>query len=347
MSEICALGLFSGGLDSLLAHRVIANLGIKVIGLKCITPFFDHDLLVAPEAYQKWAMDTYQIHVELVDLSPGYMQLLRNPIHGFGKNFNPCIDCKILMMQRAKDLMAHYNASFIFSGEVLGQRPMSQRKDTLRIIERDSGCDDILLRPLCAQRLNPTRPEREGLVDREKLYGFVGRGRKEQIALARELGITHYPAPAGGCVLTDPNLARRIRLFYEGELGIEPENFQVKDIRFLLFGRQFLLPGKQWLILGRNERENDALADLRSSDDLLLRMEEHPGPTGIVRHFLQKDLSPAQRKITLDTAAGLIVRYGKKTDGYLLPGVVTVHDGTGKIVTAAPLDDKIFTSWQF
>ncbi|MDH3349691.1 MAG: thiamine biosynthesis protein, partial [Desulfobulbaceae bacterium] len=201
-----ALGLFSGGLDSMLACRTIMEQGIQVIGLKFITPFFDDHLREQEEQYRAEVYEKYGIDVRLVDLSEGYLELLRNPAHGFGKNFNPCIDCKILMISTAKKLMAEYGASFMITGEVLGQRPMSQRRDALRVIERDSETDDILLRPLCAKLMKETKAEREGLVDREKLHSLSGRSRKGQKELAASLGITDYPNAAGGCLLTDVNL---------------------------------------------------------------------------------------------------------------------------------------------
>ncbi|MCL1980594.1 MAG: thiamine biosynthesis protein, partial [Proteobacteria bacterium] len=216
MSETVALGLFSGGLDSILACRTVADQGVRVMALKFVTPFFDHHLLGEQKKYAEAMRGKYGLEVSVIDISEGYLRLLDNPVHGFGKHFNPCIDCKILMLTRARELMDTYGASFLLTGEVLGQRPMSQRRDTLRVIERDSGCTGLLLRPLCAKLMEPTRAELDGLVDRERLHGFSGRGRREQKRLAARLGITDYPAPAGGCLLTDPNLAGRIKHFYQG-----------------------------------------------------------------------------------------------------------------------------------
>ncbi len=187
MSDVRAIALFSGGLDSILACRVIMAQGIEVIGLKFVTPFFDHDLLQDEAAYAQEMQQKYGIDVRVVDISEGYVRMLEQPVHGFGKNFNPCIDCKIFMLRQARRLMAEYGASFIITGEVLGQRPMSQRRDTLRVIERDSGCEGLLLRPLCAQLMNPTQAETQGLVDREQLHRFAGRGRKEQKNLLQPL----------------------------------------------------------------------------------------------------------------------------------------------------------------
>ena len=346
MSKTTAIGLFSGGLDSILACRVIADQGIRVRALKFVTPFFDHELLGSEQEYQQEMQKKYDLEVELVDLSRGYIELLRNPAHGFGKNFNPCIDCKILMLTRARELMAEYGASFLFTGEVLGQRPMSQRRDTLNVIERDAVCRDILLRPLSAKLMNPTLPEREGQVDRDRLYNFSGRGRKPQISLARELGITEFPAPAGGCVLTDPNLATRIERFYAGLFAIGQDDFQVNDIRLLLVGRQFRLPGGHWLVLGRNEQENDRLTELRDPDDWLLYMPERPGPTGLLRRSSKIIVDTEQEKEIIAQTAGLIVRYGRKTEGKLLPGEVELHwKGTREMLQAEPLPDAVFRNW--
>ncbi len=345
MNEVTALALFSGGLDSILACRIIAAQGIRVRALKFITPFFDHQLLERELAYRNEVREKYGLEVELVDLSEGYMELLRNPAHGFGKHFNPCIDCKILMLQRARELMADSGASFLISGEVLGQRPMSQRRDTLRIIERDSGCDDILLRPLSAKLLKPTRPEREGLVDRDRLYGCAGRGRKLQISLAAEFGITDYPSPAGGCVLTDPNLAARIERFYNGLFQAGTADFRVSDIRLLLLGRQFRLPGDNWFVLGRNQKENRLLAGLREPGDRMFRMVDRPGPTGLFRWAEQRLAGTGQEDRLLEIAAGLVVRYGKKIDGCRPPAAVRIEGAESRIVQAAPLDDTVFRDW--
>ncbi len=347
MSTTVALGLFSGGLDSILACRVVADQGILVKGLKFVTPFFDHHLLADQEKYQREIRQKYDIDVELIDLSEGYIDLLRNPAHGFGKNFNPCIDCKILMLKKARQLLERYQASFLVTGEVLGQRPMSQRRDTLRVIERDAGCEDILLRPLCARRLNPTLPERAGWIDRDRLFGFSGRGRRPQIELAGKLGIKEFPAPAGGCVLTDPNLASRIERFYAGLFALRQEQFQANDFRLLLVGRQFRLPGGHWLILGRNEQENDLLCSLAGPDDWLLYMPERPGPTGLLRRAAVLVNRDVDETVTLNRIGGLIVRYGRKINGALPPGdVLLERDGSQEVLRAIPLlDDVIFREW--
>lgn len=346
MKEVTALGLFSGGLDSILACRVIAAQSIRVIALKFVTPFFNHDLLRREQEHKAEVKAKYNIDVELVDLSKGYLELLRNPAHGFGKNFNPCIDCKILLFTRARELMKKFNASFLLTGEVLGQRPMSQRRDTLNLIERESGCRDILLRPLCAQHMTATKPEREGLVDREKLYGFSGRGRKQQIQLARQFGITDYPNPAGGCVLTDPNLGTRIERFYGGYFPAFQKDFEVNDINLLLVGRQFCLPDGSWFILGRSEAENETIKTFQAPGDYLLKMIDRPGPTGLIRRAGTTIDGFDKDKESLQQAAGLVVRYGKKNDGCIQPANVLIDTGSEQLeIHVAALADTVFSDW--
>jgi len=346
MATVTALGLFSGGLDSILSCRLLMRQGIRVVAVKFVTPFFDHHLLADEGRYVRRMKKLYGIDVQLADLSMGYIDLLRNPAHGFGKHFNPCIDCKILMLTRAREMMPRVQASFLFTGEVLGQRPMSQRRDTLRIIERDSGCTGLLLRPLCAKRLDPTRAELEGLVDREQLLGFTGRGRRQQMDLAESFGISEYPNPAGGCVLTDPNLGERIQRFYQGLFACG-RNFTVNDINLLLVGRQFRLPGGHWLVLGRNKRENERIRTLVQDDDIVLRLVDRPGPTGLLRYAPFPDSESAAPDQVLQDAASLIVRYGRKTDGKSLPGDVRLTCGAKELLLhATPMSRETLGQWK-
>lgn len=343
---VVALGLFSGGLDSILACRTVADQGVRVVALKFVTPFFDHELLGRQDEYAADMQARYGLGVEVVDISQGYIRLLDNPAHGFGKHFNPCIDCKILMLTRARELMARYGASFLITGEVLGQRPMSQRRDTLRVIERDSGCAGLLLRPLCAKLMTPTTAEVEGLVDRERLHAFSGRGRKAQKALAAAMGISGYPNPAGGCLLTDPNLAARIKHFYGGLFSFG-EQRAVTDIRLLSIGRQFRLDPDTWFILGRHEAENEQLERLRGPEDWLVRMVTRPGPLGLLRHAGKAVAGAAREGEVLRRLAGLVVRYGKKEAD--APAGAEVLIDTGKGIRHGwfePLADEECTAWR-
>ncbi len=355
MSQITALALFSGGLDSILACKVVAAQGIRVLAVKFVTPFFDYELLAASSSYQEEIFRKYGIEALVEDLSHGYLDLLHHPQHGFGRNFNPCIDCKILMLTQARTMMAELGASFLITGEVLGQRPMSQRRDTLRVIERDSGAERLLLRPLSAKLMVETEAESRGWVDRNKLLDFNGRGRSRQITLARELGIPDFPAPAGGCILADPILSRRIARIYQGHSFLSSRQLTVESIRCLFTGRQFLLPGGGWLILGRNSAENARLLTLTQEGDTVLSMPVRPGPTAILRQVApssaaelpaktDSSATPFQDDISL--AASLVVRFGKKTENYHDAVAVTILQGEERSeMMAKPLLDAVFQNW--
>jgi len=341
-----AVALYSGGLDSILACRMIMRQGIEVLAVQFVTPFFLHHLLDCDESYRQEVADKYGINLRLEDISPDYLQMLQRPAHGFGKNFNPCIDCKILMMRRARDIMEETGASFLISGEVLGQRPMSQRRDTLAVIERDAGIRGILLRPLSARLLNSTLPEINGWVRREELGDLAGRGRGRQISLAKEYGISDYPMPAGGCILTDPIQGRRLRKVHDGALPFAATTMTVDDFHLLQLGRQFVLPGGGWLILGRDEKENDRIENLAQGADAFLRLETRPGPTALLRRASICYQDESTRDDDLRRAAGLVVRYAKKEP--LRPKgdlVRCLLAGTITVLKASADDDEICQSW--
>ncbi len=332
--EITALALFSGGLDSILACRVVMAQGIRVKALKYVTPFFGYELLDRKEEYVGEVAEKFGIDVSLVDISDKYLKMLRNPAHGYGKHFNPCVDCKILLLAEARKIMQEFGASFLITGEVLGQRPMSQRRDTLRVIERDSGCEGILVRPLCAKNLPPTKPEVEGLIDRERLLGFKGRSRTAQMELAREFGITDYPSPAGGCTLTDPALGDRIERFYQSHGTVA-----VADMRLMMVGRHFELPQGGWLVVGRNKNENERVEALRQTGDWLLVPDDRPGPTALLRFLADPQ--------ELQTAAMVVARYGKRGGDFPEKTVVKAMKGReGKEFTVLPVADQNLHQWR-
>lgn len=346
MKNVKALSLFSGGLDSILATRVVMAQGVEVTAVKFVSPFFNYDVLSDIEGYTRKVQKLYGIDVLVEDISEGYLEMLRNPTYGYGKNFNPCVDCKIFMVSRAREMLAEHGASFLISGEVLGQRPMSQRRDTLNVITRDSDSRSLLLRPLCAKLMTPTLAEEEGWVDREKLLNFSGRGRSRQIALAKEFGITDFPAPAGGCILADPILSRRIRNFYDDNFVVKYADMTVTDILLLLVGRQFLLPGGGWLMLGRDERDNTKLASLAEDGDAVLSMEDRPGPIALLRRAGSCYQDEVERRKDLQYAAQLVVRYGKKVQEGPAAGAVTCSLGTQReVIVAEPLADEVFRKW--
>jgi hypothetical protein len=325
--QTTALALFSGGLDSTLACRVVSAQGIKVIAVKYVTPFFGYELLTKKDEYIRRIKETAGIDVILKDVTISYLEMLKNPGHGYGKHFNPCIDCKIFLLKEAREMMPEVNASFLITGEVVGQRPMSQRRDTLRIIERDSGCEGLLVRPLCARNLPPTRAELDGLINRERLLDFSGRNRRPQMQLAAQFGITDYPSPAGGCILTDPVLSRRIEKYYESREQIIPE-----DILLMLVGRQFRLPSGGWLVIGRNEEDNIKIEGLRQPGDWLLQPKDVPGPSAILRYSSEQEEVAA--------AASAVVRYAKKSATASGSAVITARrDGAEHEIDARPLDE--------
>jgi tRNA U34 2-thiouridine synthase MnmA/TrmU len=243
-------------------------------------------------------------------------------------------------------MLDELDASFLITGEVLGQRPMSQRRDTLNVIERDSATRSKLLRPLSAKLMNPTEAELRGWVDREKLLDFSGRGRSRQIALAKSFGITDFPAPAGGCILADPILSTRIARVYKNDFVVTQQNMNVADILLMLIGRQFLLPHRGWLVLGRDEKENDRLEELQEQGDIKLFIEERPGPVALLRRAAELYDNEQDRREDLDSAAALVTRYAKKTAGRPTGGnVVIIERGARSVSYREPLADEMFKEW--
>ncbi len=297
-----AIALFSGGLDSILAALTIQNQGLKVKCLHFTSPFFGF-----PEKVEHWKQ-IYNLDISCIDIGDSYADLLKNiPTYGYGSTLNPCVDCKILMMKKSRELLAFYGASFIISGEVLGQRPMSQRRDTLNVIRRDAEIKDILLRPLCALHMDITEPERSGLVNRDLLHNFSGRGRQEQMKLAKELNIQEIPTPAGGCKLTEQDTSAR---YWQVLSKHKPskENFTLANI-----GRQFWHKEENiWLVIGRNQEDNKNLENIASENDILLRVDGFPSPLGFIR--LEED-TEINEKILL-AAAEFVASYSPKAVKY-------------------------------
>ena len=272
---IKAVSLFSGGLDSLLATQIIMNQGIEVIAVNFINPFANNKKMKEKQYYARTMSQKMGIELVEIELRENFLDLLRNPKYDFGKNLNPCIDCKILMITQAHEVMKEKKASFIVTGEVLSQRPKSQFLWGLSIIDRDSHLKGLILRPLSAKLLQETIPEQKGWVDRDKLYNFSGRIRGPQFALAQKLGINDYPAPAGGCLLTDPIFARRVYdLLIHDELTME-------NIELLKLGRYFRLSNRFKLLVGRNEKDNLALLSQAKPEDYVFTPSHTKGPTGL------------------------------------------------------------------
>jgi len=264
------MGLISGGLDSILAARLMIEQGIVVVGISFVTPFF------SSQGAER-AAAALGIPLKVLDITDPHLAMLRRPRHGYGNNMNPCIDCHILMLREAGRVMEEEGGAFLFTGEVLGQRPMSQNKGALRTVERESGYAGLILRPLSAQLLPETIPEQEEKVAREQLLGIRGRSRKEQLALAQRYHITEYLSPAGGCLLTDPVFSRRLR-----DLFGQKDPFQIRDIELLKIGRHLRLAPALKAIVGRNAQDNEKILQLAAPGDDLLKVAEYPGPLCLI-----------------------------------------------------------------
>jgi len=315
---VTGIGLFSGGLDSILAVRVLQEQGINVIAVCFVTPFF------GPEKAQA-AADHLGIPLQIIDITEAHVTMLKNPRYGYGRYLNPCIDCHGLMFRQASALMETTGAQFLFSGEVLGERPMSQNKNSLRAVEKLSGVPGYILRPLSAVLLPETIPEQQGWVDRAKLYAISGRSRKPQLELARRFGITQFPEPAGGCRLTEPGFSKRLR-----ELLDHTETITKRDLELLKIGRHLRLPNSAKVIIGRNKKENSMLRTMAGDHDIVLSVQNIPGPTALM-------LGPVNEE-ELIRAASLCARYGDVVNSAKVRVMVRLGK-TQRVVQVVPADE--------
>jgi tRNA-specific 2-thiouridylase len=290
------LGLCSGGLDSILSALVLKRQGIEVAWITFETPFFS-------SMKARYAARSTGIPITVKEITPVYMEMLKNPSCGYGKQMNPCLDCHALMFRLAGKVMKEKGFDFLFSGEVVGQRPMSQTKPSLRYVEKASGFDGYIVRPLSAQRLPVTIPEQEGLVDREMLLDFSGRSRKPQIKLAEEFGISDYPSPAGGCLLTDKGYSDRLKDLFKHQ-----NDYSVEDLYLLSHGRHLRLDKKTKIVVGRTQQDNENIKKYYIPEkDTLIKVSHFPGPTVLVPNGGGKD--------SLTQAASICVGYSKAPAG--------------------------------
>jgi len=315
-AKIRALMLLSGGLDSILAVKILQEQDIEVTGLTFVSYFFNANLA-------KKAAQQLKIKLKIIDFSDEHLAMVKNPPHGYGKAVNPCIDCHVLMLRKAREISRLGQApnrdspsdtvlesgtvpkglslfDFIATGEVLGERPMSQNKQALELIEKQSGLQGYLLRPLSAKLLKLTIPEKRGLVNRNKLLDISGRSRKRQIALAKKWGIKDYPTPAGGCLLTDLQFAQRLK-----ELFQKWSDGQGNDIQLLKLGRHFWVKNNK-IIVGRNEKENKKIKKLAQKGDLVIEPKDFSGPNILIRSRTKL------LKESLVKAKELMIKYSPK-----------------------------------
>ncbi|WP_027632630.1 DUF814 domain-containing protein [Clostridium hydrogeniformans] len=265
-----ALAMVSGGLDSILAAKLMKDQGVEVIGICFKSYFFTPDNAIR-------MCKQIDIPLEVVDFSEEHFQMVKKPKHGYGKNMNPCIDCHAMMMKYAGELLEKFNGDFIITGEVLNQRPMSQNKRSLDIVKKESGFKDKILRPLCAKNLEPTDMEIEGLVDREKLLDISGRSRKIQMELAEKFGIVDYPSPAGGCMLTEPNYSVRLK-----DLVNNKDEIESKEIGLLRYGRHFRLGEGCKIIATRTEEESKGIKEFITNRDIIFFPKDFSGAMVVI-----------------------------------------------------------------
>ncbi len=315
------LGLCSGGLDSILSALVLQRQNIETTWICFETPFF------SSRAAKKASRMT-GIPLITLDITEDYMKMMKAPKAGFGKNMNPCMDCHALMFAKAGELLQKNGFHFLFSGEVLGQRPKSQNKNSLRYVEKNSGFDGLILRPLCAKCLPETRVEKMGLVNREQLLDITGRSRKVQMALAEEFEITDYPSPAGGCLLTDIGFSSRLKDLMEIQ-----QTFEYRELFLLKNGRHFRLDNQTKVIVGRNRNDNvHLLKHFNPSADILIKHHRMAGPDVI--------LTGTQSLEHIETAAGICAAYTKARPGEISEMAVSKGDEKNiiRIKTLRPAD---------
>ena len=330
-----AVALISGGLDSLLAARVVMEQGVHVEGINFFTGFcvegHTHAIRGKDRARPKrnnalWVAEQLGIKLHIIDIIEEYKQVVINPKHGYGANLNPCLDCKIFMVSKAREWMDANGFDFIITGEVIGQRPKSQRRDTMPVVARDSGAGDRLVRPLSARNLPPSLPERVGWLDRDRLYGFSGRSRKPQMTLARQFGFEDYAQPAGGCCfLTDAQYAVKLADLWETRGKRE---YDFDDIMLLKVGRHLRPRPHFKLIVGREEGENRFMEGYRQRFVHLIPLS-HTGPLVLLDGEIDSD--------DLELAARLTARFSRGRDAGRVTVKVTGKDGAACNLEVAPL----------
>ncbi len=333
-----AIALISGGLDSMLAAKTIMEQGVHVEGINFFTGFcvegHTHAIREKDKAKPKrnnslWVAEQLGMKLHIVDVIEEYKNVLINPKHGYGAHMNPCLDCKIFMVNKAKQWIVENDFDFIITGEVIGQRPMSQRKATMPIVAKESGADDLLLRPLCAKNLPATLPEREGWVDREKLHDITGRSRKPQIAMAEQFGIDDYSQPAGGCCfLTDKSYSAKLVDLWKSQGHKE---YQLDDVMLLKVGRHIRPQPNFKLIVAREEGEGRFLQGYKNEFISMISLS-HRGPLVLI------DGTPSAEDLYL--AAQITARFGQGREAEQVDIDVTMLDGSERTLQVKPIREE-------
>jgi len=339
-----AIAMISGGLDSTLALAMVRAQGVEIKAINFYTGFCITETQrrkggrqdgTMPQNEALRAAADLEIEIEYIDISgPEYLDMILHPKYGYGANANPCVDCRIFMMKKAKQVMEREGADFIFTGEVLGQRRKSQRRDTLWAIERESGLKGRLVRPLSAKLLPPSIPEEEGILDRALLGDLSGRGRTRQIAMAREMGLAEWPQPAGGCCfLTDESFSRKFfDILGQREAAGQPRRIDRDDVVLMTTGRHFRLSPTVKLVVGRTEVENVTLESYAGDTRARVVARVHAGPVALVEGV------PTWEERQL--AARIVARYGKGKDLPLVEVEWRDPDGGVEVLEVEPERDE-------
>jgi tRNA U34 2-thiouridine synthase MnmA/TrmU len=320
-----AVALLSGGLDSNLAIRMMLDQGVEVEAVAIKTPFCDFDCGKGCGHRVKEVADELGVKLKTVYFGEEYLKMLKNPKHGYGSGMNPCIDCRGMMYNAAKEHMEKIGADFVVTGEVLFQRPMSQNNRALNIIENEAGLEGKVLRPLSAKHLPATDAEKEGLIKRENMGDIKGRSRKGQLAIAKHFGVQEPPNAAGGCLLTDPAFSKRVEDVMEHAADIP----SINDIELLKVGRHFRLTKDAKLVVGRNKDENEVVKALVEDADVVLEAKDYVGPTCILRG--------KHDEAAIATAASVVLRYSDAPKDARSTVKVSVN-GAAHEITAVPAD---------
>jgi tRNA U34 2-thiouridine synthase MnmA/TrmU len=324
-----AVMLLSGGLDSRLAMKMVLDQGVELQALNHATVFCTCTAHSSCKHEATQAAEQFGVPITVKNVTQEFLRVIEKPKYGYGSGVNPCIDCRIMLFRNARRFMDEVGASFVVTGEVLGERPMSQRRDVMKLIEREAGLEGLVVRPLCALAMEPSVPEQKGWVDRERFKDITGRRRLPQMRLAEELGIGDYPCPAGGCRLTEPGFSRRMKDL------MAHEGLRLEDVLLLKVGRHFRLAPEAKLVVGRNEEENKRILAHAGSSDYLLEAQEFPGPISLGRGAFDGEL--------LRLAAGITARYGKGKDA---PEVaVKVSGAATRNLTVSPTSEEEIEKW--
>jgi tRNA U34 2-thiouridine synthase MnmA/TrmU len=329
-----AIALLSGGLDSTLAISVMLDLGVEVVALNFTTIFCNctsERRKAGCGSEARRVSKLFGVELKVLNAMPDYMEVVKNPKYGRGSGMNACKDCRIFMFKKAKKYMEESGADFIVTGEVLGQRPMSQHMESIKLIERDSGLEGLVVRPLCAKLLAPSKPEEDGLIDREQLLSISGRSRKPQIQLAAEKGITDYACPAGGCLLADKSFSRRLRDLLDND----PEA-DVDEVRLLKHGRHFRLSNGAKIIVGRDETENDTLERLGRGYGKY-QVEDERGAVALAPAGLEEE--------TKRVVASIAARYSQEKEKPTL-SVRNSEDGREELLEVEPAGEEDLARWR-